>query len=183
MISGRAWQTWKIWTGVGLGVLLAADLALGAFLWSASREVPESMRSKRDRLAMQAKLLRSDVERGEKIRASLPQAAKDCEAFYHDGLLDSSSGYSRVETDLGAIAAKAGVKTSALSFKQKEVKDRGVMEIAVNTTVEADYPAMVQFINGLERSKNLYLLDSLHLASATAGGLRLDLELHTYFRT
>ncbi len=183
MISARAWQAWKIWTCAGLGVLLAADLSLGVFLWSTSREVPENMRAQRDHLAMQAKLLRSDVARGEKIRASLPQAAKDCDAFYHDGLLDSSSGYSRIETDLAAIAAKAGVKTSALSFKQKEVKDRGVTEIAINTSVEADYPAIVQFINGLERSKNLYLLDSLHMTSATAGGLRLDLDLHTYFRT
>jgi hypothetical protein len=183
MIRNGTWHGWKKWTGIALGVLLAADLGLAYLLWNTSREVPATMRLQRNRLEAQAKLLSADVERGEKIRASLPQAGKDCDAFYQGTLLDASSGYSRIESDLAVIASKAGVRTSGLSFKQKEVKDRGVTQISITTSVDADYPAVVAFINGLERSKNFYLLDSLHLASATAGGLRLDLELHTYFRT
>ncbi len=49
--------------------------------------------------------------------------------------------------------------------------------------MDADYPAVIQFINGLERSKYFYLLDDLQLASATTGGIRLQIGLHTYFRT
>lgn len=176
------WRSWKKWTGIALAGLLAVDLALLSFLWQASREGPQAMRARRDRLAVQAKLLRADVDRGEKVRASLPQAGKDCDTFYHQAFLDASTGYSQIEADLGAIASKAGVRTSGFSFKQKEIKDRGVTEIGISTNVEADYPAVIQFINGLERSKNFYLLDGLQLASATAGGIRLELELHSYFR-
>jgi hypothetical protein len=183
MTRSGDWQHWKRWTGITLAILLAVDLALASFLWAAAREGPQAMRARRDRLAAQAKLLRADVDRGEKVRASLPQAGRDCEAFYHRGFLDSSTGYSQIEADLSAIASKVGVKTSGLEFKQKEIKDRGVTEISISTNVEADYPAVIQFINGLERSKNFYLLDGLQLASATAGGIRLELQLHTYFRT
>ena len=183
MIRNGDWQRWKKWTGIALGVLLAADLGLASCLWAAAREGPEAMRARRDRLAVQARLLRADLDRGEKIRDSLPQAGKQCEDFYHEAFLDSSTGYSRIEADLSAIASKAGVKTSGLAFKQKDVKDRGVTEISISTSVEADYPAVIQFINGLERSKNFYLLDGLQLASASAGGIRLELQLHTYFRT
>lgn len=53
----------------------------------------------------------------------------------------------------------------------------------MNMDLDAEYPAIIQFINGLERSKNFYLLDSLRLTSASTGGIRLDLDLHTFFRT
>ena len=183
MNSIRGWQPWKLYTSAALGVLLLADLALATFLWRGSRQDPTAMRLERDRMALQAKLLRADVERGEKIRASLPQAGKDCDAFYHQSFLDASTGYSQIESDLDAIAAQSGVSASGLSFKQAEIKDRGVTEITIHTTVDADYPAVIRFVNGIERSKNFYLLDSLRLGTAATGGIKLDVELHTYFRT
>jgi hypothetical protein len=179
----RGWQPWKIYTSAALGLLLLADLALAIFLWQGSRQDPTAMRLERDRMALQAKLLRADVERGEKIRASLPQAGKDCDAFYHQSFLDASTGYSQIESDLDAIAAQSGVNASGLSFKQAEIKDRGVTEIIIHTSVDADYPAVIRFVNGIERSKNFYLLDSLRLGTAATGGIKLDVELHTYFRT
>ncbi len=57
------------------------------------------------------------------------------------------------------------MKTTGFSFKQKEVKDRGVTEISIGTSVDADYPAIIEFINGLERSKYFYLLDEVQLNS------------------
>jgi hypothetical protein len=183
MIPAGAWRSWKVWTSIALGALLAADLGLAAFLWQGARQDPSALRAERDRLAVQAKLLRADVEHGEKIRASLPQAGKDCDAFYHGSFLDAATGYSQVEADLGAIASQAGVKASGFSFKRTEVKERGVTQISITTSVDADYPAVIRFINGLERSKNFYLLDRLKLGSVATGGIKLDLELHTYFRT
>jgi len=177
------WRQWKIWVGAALGLVLGADLALAGFLWRASYEQPEALRRERDRLALQAKKLHADVERGDRIRASLPDAGRQCDAFYLQSFLDSTTGYSRIEADLGDIAAKSGVKISGHTFRQKSVKDRGVTEIQISMDLDAEYPAVFAFINGLERSKNFYLLDSLHLTSATTGGLRLDLDLHTYFRT
>ena len=181
-MSGK-WQSWKKWTGIALGLLLLADGALAGYLWQLNQQGPEEIRAQRNRLATQAKLLKADVARGEKIRASLPQVKKSCDAFYSQSFLDRITGYSDIEADLDSIAAKAGVKTSGFSFKQKELKDRGVTEISIETSVDSDYPAVIQFINGLERSKYFYLLDDLQLASATTGGIRLQIGLHTYFRT
>ena len=113
----------------------------------------------------------------------LPKVGKDCDAFYHDAFLSSADGYSAIEADLGAIATKAGLRTTSITFSQKEVKDRGVTLVTVLDYVDGDYPAIIQFINGLERSKYFYLLNDLHLDTATAGAIRLHLELRTYFRT
>jgi Type II secretion system (T2SS), protein M subtype b len=175
--------SWKMWTGIALALLLTADIGLAAFLWQTARQGPTEMRAQRDSLALQAKLLRADVARGGDIRTSLPQVKKDCDSFYRRSFLDASTGYSDIEADLDAIATKAGVKTSGFKFRQKEVKGRGVTEISVTTSVDADYPSVMEFINGLERSKNFYLLDQLSLTSASAGTIRLQIGLHTYFRT
>jgi hypothetical protein len=183
MIRNDPWHSWKIWTGVALGALWAVNLSLGIFLWPGGRQDPAALEADRGRLALQAKLLRADVERGEKIRESLPAAGTECDDFYRESFLDASTGYSRIEADLGAIAAETGVKTTGFSFRRKEIKEKGTTEIQVSATVDADYPALVRFINGLERSKNFYLLDSLRLGSGTTGSIRLALELHTYFRT
>jgi len=178
-----AWPTWKKAVGAALCVLAAVDLVLVALVWRNSVQGPEEMRLERDRLAMEAKLLRADVARGEKIRASLPQVGKDCDAFFNQSFLPGATGYSEIDNDLSAIAAKAGVHTTGYSFTEKEIKDRGVTEIGMSTSVEADYPSVIRFVNGLEVAKHFYLVDELHLSSASAGTIRLDIQLHTYFRT
>ena len=178
-----SWRTLKIAIAATLGVLVAADLALVFALWQSSREAAEALRLQRDRLALQAKLLRADVGRGEKIRASLPQIGKDCDAFFHNNFLDAGSGYSAIDADLGDLIAKSGLKSTGLNFQQKKEKDHGVVEIGIKTSVQGDYLALIRFINDLEHSKNFYLLDNLHLDSGSQGGIRLSLDLRTYFRT
>lgn len=176
------WHAWKKLAGIALAILLVADAGLAAYLWQLRRQGPEEIRAQRDRFAAQAKLLRADVARGEKIRGSLPEVRRDCDSFYQESFLDPVTGYSDIETDLDSIAAKAGVKTSGFNFKQKDVKDRGVTEINISTNVDAAYPALIEFIDGLERSKYFYLLDELELSSGTSGETKLRIGLHTYFR-
>jgi Type II secretion system (T2SS), protein M subtype b len=183
MTTNGNWQTWKRSVGIALGLLLLADVALVAYLWNGSRQGPDALRAERNRLSLQAKLLRADIRRGQTIRASLPQVGVDCDTFYRQSFLDAKTGYSQIESDLDAIAQKANVKTPALAFKQKPIEGRGVTEISIKTAVDADYPSVIQFINGLERSKNFYLVDGLQLASATPGTIQLEITMHTYFRT
>ena len=126
MNTKQSWRVWKIWIGAGLALLVMADVALAAVLWQAGREGPQSLEAQRDRLATQGKLLKADVERGEKIRNSLPEIGKDCDKFYNEAFLDSRTGYSAISEDLGDLAAQSGLKSSGLVFTRKELKERGV---------------------------------------------------------
>ncbi|MGA7623121.1 MAG: hypothetical protein WCA38_09730 [Candidatus Acidiferrales bacterium] len=179
--------SWKIWKKIivaAVVVVFAADLGLVYVLWQSSREGAATMAAQRDHLALQAKLLKADVARGEQIRQSLSGVGKEYDGFYKTAFLGTTEGYSAIDEDLGSIADKAKLKSSGITFQEKEVKGRGVEEVQIADTVEGDYPAIIQFINGLERSKYFYLLSDLKLDSATTGpGIRLHLELRTYFRT
>jgi len=176
-------SAWKMWTGLAVGLLLLADIALGVFLWETSRQNAESRRSQREKLALNAKLMTGDVKRAEAIRAALPQVGKDCSVFYEKTFPSATSGYSDIETDLDTIASHAGLNTSGVTFKPTVLKDRGVTQLEITTQVSGDYNSIIKFINGLEVSKNFYLLSDLALDSASTGGIRLQLKLHTYFRT
>jgi Tfp pilus assembly protein PilO len=179
------WTVWKKTIAIALALLFAADLALVYQVWSSSREGAESLTAQRDRLKKQAALLKGDVARGERIRQDLSGEGREYDNFYHNAFLSADNGYSTIEDDLGSIAAKANLRSSGVSFKQKELQGRGVTEIDISDTVEGDYSAIIQFINGLEHSKNFYLLNKLHLQSPNSpgGGIRLQLDLQTYFRT
>jgi len=178
-----AWPAWKKGIAAALALLVIADLTLVVALWQIGREGPQQMRTQRDRLTEKAKLLRADVSRGEQIRVSLPLAGKQCDEFYGKAFLNSTTGYSQIEADLNNISKGAGVQTSGLQFQQKPVKGRGVTEINVSTKVTADYPSLIRFINGVERSKDFYLLDGMKMQSTTDGLVELEIKLHTYFRT
>lgn len=180
----QSWQGWKIAITAALAVLLAADIGFGFFLWHASRQDPAVLRANGNNLEIEAKKLRADVQRGTQIRASLPQVGKDCDRFYHEAFLDPGTGYSEIESDLDQIAGKSGLKVGQIQYRRADLKDRGVTELTIAAQVEGSYSSIIQFINGIERSKRFYLLQGLQLQSASTGnGIRLALELRTFFRT
>jgi hypothetical protein len=186
------WRFWKRVIIAALVILFAADIGLVYLSWQNTREGEASMRAERDRLALLAKSLKGDVARGEGIRSSMSGVTNEYDAFYRTDFQSASDGYSAIEADLGELAAKASVRSSGVTFDQKEVKGRGVEEIKIAETVEGDYPSIIKFINGLEQSKYFYLLSDLKLDLASISGagagnqgslIRLHLELRTYFKT
>jgi len=179
----KTWHVAKFAIRIVLGVVLLLDFALGGFLYWQSQQTPVQAYSQVEVLRIQAKKLQADVERGERIRNSLTPAGEACDKFYNANFLDSATGYSAIQADLSSIAAKAGVHAASVSFKPKEFSGQGVTEISISEDIEGDYPSILQFINGLEVSNNFYLLRSLTLDSASTGGIRLKLDLATYFRT
>jgi hypothetical protein len=75
------------------------------------------------------------------------------------------------------------LRADTISFHQHTADARGLMEIDISTAVEGDYESLVNFLDKLEHSDHFYVLDGLALASSTAGKIRLNIQLRTYFRT
>ncbi len=170
----------------GLALLVAADVALAAYSW----QMNSGPRTPQQELALQSKqleVLRADIKRGEAIRQLTPSIQKDCERFEHS-LLPVSSGYSSVSSELDTIAKKAGAQIETRDFKQKEIPNRGVEEVAIDITVGGEYTNVVKFLNGLQRSENLYAVEGLTLAgetsnqSAANSAIRVSVHMKTYFR-
>lgn len=171
------------WVRRGLAVLLAADVVLLLVVWRSARLHPATEIQDLELLRERHRVMGQDVARAQDIRRRLPAVEKQCNAFFAERLLPAASGYSAVVADLGKIAAEVGLPANNITYKQRDVERRGVVEVEVTATVEGDYPSLAKFINGLERSDRLYLLDSFALVSAREKTIKLNLSLRTYFRS
>jgi Tfp pilus assembly protein PilO len=180
----KGWKIWKIWVQVALAILFAVDAGLAVELWRMSAVSSEQqLQLQTVRLRAELAALQSNLNHAEAVKRSIPQIAAESNQFYSQELLNESDGYASLLADLGTIAQKAGLQTSGVRFQQKPVSKQGVTEVDTTAVIEGSYEGLIRFINGLERSKNFYVLDSLELASSTGGQVKLNIRLHTYFRT
>jgi len=168
-----------------LAFLVLADVALAAYSWRLS-SAPHTPQQELVLQNQQLEVLRADIKRGESIRQLTPAIQRDCDRF-EQSLLPVANGYSSVSAELDGIAKKAGAQIEGRGFKQKEIPKRGVEEVSIDLTVNGDYNAVVRFLNGLQRSKNLYEVDGLALASDTQnqsanGPIKVSVHMKTYFR-
>ncbi len=171
---------------VAVGLLIAADLGLAFYSWQLA-SAPHTPRQELDSGRLQLKVLKADIERARGIRDRIPAVQKECDQF-EQSFLPASTASSAVAADLGAIAKKAGLQIIAISFKQTDIAKRRLSEVAIDATVNGEYGSVVRFVNGLQRSNNLYVLDGLMLASETrnngvSGAIRVSLHIRTFFRT
>jgi hypothetical protein len=166
----------------GLILILAADLVLMGVNWKLSRS-PHVEPGDLRRLELLGKSYRADNLRLERVRRELPADEKEWDEFFNAHFHPAGAGYSAISEDLGQLSRASGLRSDTLTFHQHNPDARGLMEVDIATAVEGDYDSLIQFLNKLEHSENFYVLDGLTLASSSAGKLRLNLQLRTYFRT
>jgi hypothetical protein len=165
-----------------LAAVLLADAVLLGVRWRINSS-PHVQPADLDRLTLLEKQYRADNARLERFRSELPADEKQWDEFFTTHFHPAGAGYSAISGDLGDLSRAAGLRSDAISFHQHTPDARGLMQVDITTAVEGDYDGLIQFLNKLEHSDNFYVLDGLSLASSTAGKLRLNVQLRTYFRT
>ena len=170
----------------GVICLVAADLALASYSYQLASQ-PLTTGPEFVRREDYVKKLKAAVARADQIRQDMPNTQRDCEKFEHM-LLPASTGYSSVLSELRDIAKRSGVRPPETGFKPTPVPQRGLTEVAMVSTIEGDYKDVILFLNGLQRSANIYEVESLGLApqkdnKGPANVIKVELHLKTYFRT
>jgi Tfp pilus assembly protein PilO len=170
---------------VGLGLLLAADLALAAYSWQTSTALRTPMGQLKED-SHKLDLLNSDIERAERIRHDLPATVADYDRF-DASLLPANTADSTVTAELDQLARKSGLRIQNLNFRYKALSGRNLTQLDLDTTVDGDYINIVKFMNNLQRSHNFYVVESLNLQAQGQGigpgTMRIGLKMKTYLRT
>jgi Tfp pilus assembly protein PilO len=163
-------------------VILGMDVLLVVVNWRLNQN-PRVPAGELRRLELLEKSYRADNARLERFRTELPADEKQWDAFFTAHFRPAGAGYSAVSADLGELTRSAGLRTDTIIFHEHNPDGRGLMEVDISTAIEGDYESLISFLDKIEHSDNFYVLDSLALASSSAGTLRLNLQLRTYFRT
>jgi type IV pilus assembly protein PilO len=157
-----------------------ASLAIGA---AATKETPQHQLAAQITLL---RLLRADVKRAREIQQEIPKTKADCTLF-ENSLPAAGTGYSLISAELQDLSQKSGAQISSLSFHPADKASHGITEVALDASVSGDYKSVVQFVNGLQQSKNHYVVDNLSLANERGGpgsksSLRVNLHLRSYLK-
>jgi type IV pilus assembly protein PilO len=168
-----------------VGLLLAADMGLAIYSWQLSSS-PYTSQRVFDEQAIKLGVLNNDIKSAEFIRDHMPATRKDCEKF-EQSLARVSTSSSSITAELDEVAKKSGLQETVLTYRQKEIPNRGMSEMTIEATVTGNYGSVVRFVNGLQRSQRFYVLDGLTLANdaqtqAATGTIRVGLHVRTYFR-
>jgi len=168
-----------------LGLLLVADLGLAIYSWQLSSS-PYTPQREFDEQTTKLGVMKNEIKSAQYIKDNMPATRKDCEKF-EQSLPAASIGYSSIESELDEVAKKAGLRIETRAQKQKEIPNRGMVEVTIDATVDGSYPSVVRFVNGLQRSQRFYVMDGLALATdaqtpAATGAVRVGLHIRTYFR-
>lgn len=169
----------------GLGLLVAADVALAAYSFRMAA-APQTPKESLSMYTRQRDLLAKDVQRATDIQAALPAIQKSYDNF-EDALPSSQIGYSVVSQELGDIAQRCGLRIEGVTYKSTAVQGRGLTAVDAQAAVSGDYASVVKFLNGLQRSQHVYAVTALALSPDTANkgsnSIRVALQMRTYFRT
>lgn len=169
----------------GLVILLAGDLALGAYSWHTANTLRRPL-AQLQADAHKLQLLQLDVNNADHIRHNLPTTLADCYRF-EASLLPASTGDSAITAELDDLAKKSALQIQSLAFRHKEIGGRNLTQVEVDVAVNGAYASVVKFMNGLQRSKNPYAVDTVTLQSggsqSAPNELHIGLHMKTLFRT
>ncbi|MGB7437418.1 MAG: type 4a pilus biogenesis protein PilO [Candidatus Acidiferrum sp.] len=169
----------------GLAVLLVGDAGLMYFnakLSSPTNDRRQELNAETRQLA----LVKADVERAAKIRQTIPDILKKFDQF-EGTLLPASKGYSVISQELDDYAHETHLVVEDVQMRPKDVSGHNLTELLLDASVSGDYNGIVNFLNHLQRSKNVYIVDSLAVDTedtghGPAGALKISLHMRTYFR-
>src|SRR6266704_1226737 len=84
-------------------------------------------------------------------------------------------------------SSSGGLRLDTLGFKEKPVADHPLVEVQIEAAVSGNYPSLAHFVNNLQKSPGLFIVDEMTLTAqnqpVAAGHLRVNLHLRTFFRT
>jgi type IV pilus assembly protein PilO len=161
-------------------VLAAISVLAGAYLLFPMGSDQAAIRAEIDRKHQEALLLEKQAAPFRNLSALLTKSEADRKTFYQERL---PARFSQVSEQLGALAAKGGVRLEDVKYDIIEVQDAPDLQaVQIDATLSGNYANLAKFINAVERNRTFFLLSGLSLADHQGGAVRLGLKLETYLR-
>jgi len=153
---------------VGLAVRLGLDWAV---MDSHSSEVLAGKQIQLRALELQTAPLRGLDQRVEKTREQL-------EDFYQKRI---PPNYSSIDARIVELQVDSRVRLTRVQYTQG-APGPGLTEISMDASISGDYPAIMRFINSLERDPMFFIVRAMALTGQQGGLVNLRLRVSTWLR-
>jgi Tfp pilus assembly protein PilO len=129
---------------------------------------------------------RRSRKRAEQVKEAYQTAVKrqeEIEYFYGTMMSTKQERLALAQDEILRIGKSFNTIPDPLNLDPKELEDQGVEMLTISFPLEGGYENLRRFVNALETSENLLIIDQINLTENRAGGrgLRLAIDVTTYF--
>jgi hypothetical protein len=163
---------------VGFGILAVATIVLGVRVgldWQATSSSNQDALAAR---AVELKMLELQTAPLRGLDKKVDLSRKQIDDFYGKRIPPS---YSAILEQLGQVSAKGPVRLTRVQYTQAPGSG-DLTEIRMDAGLSGDYPAIMRFINGLERSQTFFVIRAMALTGQQSGTVNLRLQVSTWLR-
>jgi len=89
--------------------------------------------------------------------------------------------YSQLTSSVGAVATKAGVRLTQITYSQG-TPGSDLVEISMDAGVNGNYRQIMLFVNGLERDRVFFVIRALTFAGQQGGTVNLRVRVSAWMR-
>ena len=172
LASPLTWHMAGFFLLLALAVAMAIRLGLDwAVMDSHSSEVLAGKQIQLRALTLQTAPLRGLDQRVEKTR-------KQLDDFYQKRI---PPNYSSIDARIVELQVASGVHLTRVQYTQGAAGP-GLTEISMDASISGDYPAIMRFINSLERDPMFFIIRAMALTGQQGGLVNLRLRVSTWLR-
>ena len=168
-----------------LGVLLVLNLVAAYFLIWPPGGSPDELRTQVRDLTSQLRQKRAALDRTRALVAKIQSGRKQGDAFMTQFFLPRRIANSIILGELTDLAKKANMKPkeSTYGFEPIEGSDN-LTQMTISANYEGTYGNLIQFVNALDKSSRLLIVEGLNATpqQGGAGLLNVTLKLDTFVR-
>ena len=169
----------------GLIVLLVMNLVAAWFVWRPIGGSPAQLED--EMVALRAKVLQRRVilERTRTNVSKVETGRTQGDSFMQGYFLGERTAYSNILGELVEPATQSKVKPKEHSFSLEPIEGSDVLAMMTITgNYEGTYANLMQFINRLDRSPGLVIIESLNATpqQGSAGLLSVNMKLDAFVR-
>jgi Tfp pilus assembly protein PilO len=167
-----------------LGVLVAANLGAAWFVFHTPGGSLDQLESDITQARKMLVVRQQALERLRKIADKSDLARKDGDKFLDQYFLARRTAYSTLEVELADAAKAAGIKAKERSFQYQPVEGSDTLGmVTITANFEGTYADLIQFVNQIDRSERLLIIDSLAAQPLQGQSvLAINMKLNAFFR-
>ena len=167
-----------------LGVLLAANLVAGYFVLRPIGGSPEELRQQSADMRAQIAQQTRALEQLRALAGKIELGRAEGDSFMSKYFLPRRTAYATIMTDLNDVATQAKVTTKESSYAIEPVEGSDTLDMMqITANFEGAYDNLIHFVNLIDKSSRLLILESLNAAPQQNGArLNVMLKVDTYVR-
>jgi len=167
---------------LGLGVLVAANLAAAYFMVRPIGGSAQELAQQALEMHSQIRQQQGVLDRTRVLVSKIESGRGEGERFMRSFFLPRRPAYSIIVGELNDLASQAKItpRDSAWALEPVEGSDTLDM-LQISANFEGTYPDLIHFINLLDKSNRLLIIESLNATPQQSGGrLNVMLKLDTF---